>query len=299
MQFKRYQKIERYGRSGVYGINEGECFVFHKLDGTNGSVWFNKDTNSIQAGSRNRLLSQEKDNAGFYKEMIQNQNITQFLQDNPTLRLYGEFLVPHTLKNYKDDAWREFYVFDVVEENDNSERYLHYNEYVPLLESYNIPYIPAIARVENGSFQDFCQFLDKTTFLTKEGVGEGIVIKNYNFKNRFGNVVWAKIISDEFKSRMQKTNQTNVPQQNEEIEFVVVDKYCTDAFIEKEYAKIVNTKEGWQDKYIPILLRTVWYEFLVEEVPQIVKDMKHPIIDFKKLNQAVIKRIKYVKSDLF
>jgi hypothetical protein len=32
--------IEKFGNTGVEGIELGECYVFPKLDGTNSSLWF-------------------------------------------------------------------------------------------------------------------------------------------------------------------------------------------------------------------------------------------------------------------
>ena len=39
MEFKKYMHIERLGTDEVEDIEFGECYIFYKLDGTNGSVW--------------------------------------------------------------------------------------------------------------------------------------------------------------------------------------------------------------------------------------------------------------------
>jgi ATP-dependent RNA circularization protein (DNA/RNA ligase family) len=59
------------------------------------------------------------------------------------LRLYGEWLVPHTLKTYNDDAWRKFYVFDVFDRK--KERLLSYDEYSEGLVAAGINVIAPIA----------------------------------------------------------------------------------------------------------------------------------------------------------
>lgn len=104
MEFRKYQHIERYGTEEVQGIENGTCYVFPKIDGTNASVWMNNE-GKICAGSRNRQLSIDKDNAGFLKSIIEDDNIKRYLMTNPTHRLYGEWLVPHSLKTYRDDVW--------------------------------------------------------------------------------------------------------------------------------------------------------------------------------------------------
>ena len=51
----------------------------------------------------------------FCKFARSNPNIEAFLIEYPYLRLYGESLVPHSIKDYREDAWRKFYVFDVYD----------------------------------------------------------------------------------------------------------------------------------------------------------------------------------------
>lgn len=110
--FKKYQHLERFGNTEVSQIELGECYVFPKIDGTNASVWITDGV--IMAGSRTRELSIESDNAGFYAWVIEQDNIKRYLNQNPTHRLFGEWLVPHSLKTYRQNAWRKFYVFDVA-----------------------------------------------------------------------------------------------------------------------------------------------------------------------------------------
>ena len=110
-EFKKYMHIERFGNIEVNGIDMGECYIFPKIDGTNSQLWSNNG--ELKAGSRNRTLTLDKDNAGFYKWAVSNMIKWNIFLFNPNLRLYGEWLVPHTLKNYQDNAWRNFYVFDV------------------------------------------------------------------------------------------------------------------------------------------------------------------------------------------
>ena len=61
MQFKKYQHVERFGTDKVDGIENGECYIFPKIDETNCSVWLDNEGN-IKAGSRNNELTLEFDN---------------------------------------------------------------------------------------------------------------------------------------------------------------------------------------------------------------------------------------------
>ena len=103
MEFKKYQHLERFGTTEVKQIELGTCHVFPKLDGTNASVWLDEN-GEVQAGSRKRHLSLDFDNAGFYAWVKEQSNILEYLKENPTHRLYGEWLVPHSLKTYREDA---------------------------------------------------------------------------------------------------------------------------------------------------------------------------------------------------
>lgn len=297
MKFRKYMHVERYGNDEVQGIELGKCYIFPKLDGTNSSVWINGD--EIQAGSRKRHLSLDADNAGFLSAIKKHDSVHAFLHDNPMLRLYGEWLVPHSLKTYHDDAWKKFYVFDVY--NDNKEKYLHYEELQDLMEIYGIDYIPPITIIKNTSYESLLKQLEKNTFLIKDGkgFGEGIVIKNYDFVNRFGNTIWAKIITNSFKEKHKKVLGCSIQESNKLIEQEICDKYITRHLIDKVFAKIVNEQNGWNSKYIPRLLDTVFYDLINEEIWNIIKKMKNPTINFKTLKILTTLEIKKIKSELF
>ena len=297
-EFLKYQHVEKFDTDETEGILDGECYVFPKIDGTNGSVWISEG--EIKAGSRKRELSLEDDNANFYATILEQNNIKFYLEKYPHHRLYGEFLAPHSLKTYRANAWRRFYVFDVYEEKeDGTELPLHYREYEPLLEKYDIDYIPPIARIEFPTEERLYSLLKENTFLIQDekGAGEGIVIKNYDFINKFGRIAWAKIVTNEFKSKHFKALKD--PVLKESIERKIVDRFCTPSFIEKEYQKIVTEKDGWSSKYIPMLLGRVYHEFIVEEMWEILKKFKNPTIDFRELNKFVSLKVKEVKGELF
>lgn len=299
MEFRKYQHIERMGTSEVRGIEDGLSYVFPKIDGTNASVWL--DDGVVRAGSRNRELTLDNDNAGFYSWVMLQENIRDFLKFHPELRLYGEWLVPHSLKTYRDDAWKDFYVFDVCLERGEDVQYLVYEEYRPLLDDFGIGYIPPIAIVKNGTYEKFTDLLEKNVFLIKDGcgLGEGIVVKNYDYHNRYGRQTWAKIVRNEFKEKHSKEMGAPIIESKTLVEEKIVKDYCTRDFVEKEHAKIVNEKDGWKSQYIPMLLGRVFYELIREESWNFVKENKYPTINFKTLNALVTRRIKEIKSELF
>lgn len=297
MEFLKYQHVERFGTPETNGIENGMCYVFPKIDGTNSQLWFDKKTGSLYAGSRNRKLEFDNDNAGFYDWACNQDRHFYFFREFPNLRLYGEWLVPHSLKTYKDTAWRNFYVFDVMD----GENYLPYEEYKKLLEPFGIEYIPAICKVENPTYERLIAQLEKNGYLIEDGkgIGEGIVIKNYNYKNKFGRQTWAKIVTNEFKAKHQKTQITEI-KEAKIIEEEICKKYVTKSLIEKEFAKIENENGGdWSSKFIPRLINTVFYCIVKEESWNFVKEFKNPTVDFKRLSYFCTQQIKEQMPNLF
>lgn len=305
--FKSYQHLERFGTDETEHIELGECYVFPKIDGTNASVWMHDG--KMCCGSRKRELSLESDNAGFMAWAINQVNIASYLSAHPAHRLFGEWLVPHSLTTYKTDAWRQFYVFDVVEDRrleelshdqDEKFRYLPYAEYKPLLEAHGINYIPPIAIITNSNYEQLVAQLQKNVFLIEDGkgVGEGIVLKRYGYKNKYGRSTWAKIVTSEFKEKHAKVMGAPQMPGAKMIEEEIVDKYVTEALVEKEFAKI-KAEAGWNSKMIPRLLSTVYHALITEECWHFIKEYKNPKIDFGRVNYFTIAKIKAVKPELF
>ena len=301
MEFLKYQHIERLGTTETQGIEMGTVWVFPKIDGTNAQLWWTIDergTGQLHAGSRNReLFYPDDDNQGFFKWCVEERGeaLAKFFRDHPKIRLYGEFLVPHTLKTYQETAWKNFYVFDVMLNG----CYVPYEDYRDLLTEYDIKFIPAICKVKNPTRDRLIAQLDKNGYLIKdgEGVGEGVVIKNYEYTNPYGRVTWAKIVRNEFKAKHWSNDTTEV-KERKEVEFEIVNKYVSGTLVEKEFAKI-EEDAGWSSKLIPRLLSTVFYCLIKEESWNFIKDHKNPTIDYKRLNTLTIQRIKELKPEIF
>lgn len=308
MTFQKYQHLERFGTSEVENIELGRVHVFPKIDGTNASVWLGED-GTIQAGSRKRHLTLEADNAGFMAWAVEQPNLLAYLQANPTHRLYGEWLVPHSLKTYREDAWRNFYVFDVAIDKDQSEilhegdskvRYLPFDEYAPLLQEHAIEYIPPIAVFNNTDYDQLATQLAKNDYLLQDGkgAGEGIVIKNYAWKSKYGRQTWAKLVTSEFKEKHKKEMGVADGGERKLVEQEIAREYVTAALCEKVYAKIDN-EGGFTQRRIPQLLNTVFYDVVKEDTWNFVKKHKNPTINFSTLKYFVFEEVKAKLNRLF
>lgn len=292
----KYIEIEKIDSDECSGLLLGNVIVMPKLDGSNGQVYLN-DAGEVECASRRQILSENSTNQGFYNYVFENalNSFIQYFQKHTDHILYGEWLVPHTLKDYEEWAWRKFYVFDVFDTSTNS--FLPYHEYYPYLSEYGINFIPPIASFNNPSIQDIQDLLLTNKFMTKDDkIGEGIVIKNYDFVNKYGRVTWGKIVRKEFQEQM-KVEHPQLSKLSTELK--IAQEYIVQARLEKVKAKMIVEKGGWNSKMIPEYLGRVWFELISEEMWHILKDYKNPVINFKELSQCVINQIKLVDKETF
>jgi len=282
VNFMKYIHLERIGSSEVEGILDGKCHIFPKIDGANASAYLNNGI--VCCGSRNHELGEEG-LQGFAEYIHGHEGIKDYLTKYPNRRLYGEWLVPHTLRTYHETSWRKFYVFDVWEDG----KFLRHEEYFEELYPFKIYAIPHVAILDYPSITELEMCRDANVWLMQEGeIGEGIVIKNYDFMNRYGRITWAKMVIKQPK--IEKTPK----ERNDELEANIVDEHLTDEIVLKVLAKIENQNGGWSTSLMPQLLGIVWYDFVQEEIWDIVKKHKMPTLNFKLLQKCVNTKIKRV-----
>ena len=330
--FRKYDHVERLGHEKVQGITVGDVYVFPKLDGTNSSVWFSDrdlvDV-AVKSGSRTRELSAGSDNAGFFEWCNTPEAKAKFEELTysgwSNCIIYGEWLVPHTLKTYRQDAWRKFYVFDVYDTN--KKRYLSYEQYEPTIKAVGLDIIEPLCIFTNPSDEQLHREAELNTYLILDGAGcgEGIVIKNYSWDDGYGNQPWAKIVRNEFKEENKRAFGTTEKGGEYQVEAAIAERYVTQTLVDKTRSKIVNelmdqdvpaftrdlgdtesynkqrklVEERHRGQLIPRLLGTVYFELINEEIWNAVKEHKDPTIDFKKLKAHSIMWTKKYAADLF
>lgn len=293
--YRKYQHVERFGSDETDGIEVGTCYVFPKIDGTNAHIWH--DGVNIHCGSRNRELSVDNDNAGFMSWVLAQENLKGLAMIYRNCHIYGEWLVPHSLKTYADDAWRRFYVFDIV-----SEEGVHvpFENYEQDLKDNGVDYIAPLRIIKNPTVDNIMKCLEQNTFLIKdgEGCGEGVVIKNYDYTNRYGRQTWAKVVTSAFKEQHTKAMGAPITKGSGFVEEKIVTDFLSDEIIDKVFANI-KASDGWSSKQIPRLLGTVFYDFVRECSWDFVKKYKNPKVDFKTLQRFVHIRTKNHLTKLF
>lgn len=296
MEYKKYQHIEKLGSSEVEGILNGEVHLSYKIDGTNGCIYL--DNSVIKFGSRNRELSLDNDNCKFMSSMLKDEKylsaIYIYLKRHSEYIIYGEWLIPVNIKRYKKEAWNKFYVFDVFDTV--SKQYLRYDEYTPELKKLNILFIPEIVVLHNPTIEEISSCLDKTgEFLLDNGIGEGIVIKNYEYKNQYGRTTWAKLLTEDFLSKKAKCRKDNsFNKDNTPIEYKIVSLYLTPEHIMKEKQKMIEKYGSWESKMIFEFLNRCFIEFYKDNWEIILKKLHFPTINFNTLKKLCDMKAKEV-----
>ena len=298
MPYTKYQHVERLGSVEVDGLLFGTVYVFPKIDGTNSQVW--SVDSEMHCGSRRRELSIDSDNAGFMSWAITQEGLKSLCEElGEGKHIFGEWLVPHSLKTYREDTWRDFYVFDIYDEE--TESHIPFDVYEPLVKKHGVNYIPPLRIITNPKLETLQALLAQNQFLIKdgEGDGEGLVFKNYVFKNKFGRQTWGKLTTSQFKEKHAKEMGAPVVSDTKYVEQEIVEEFLDLETIDKVLANISSENDGWSSRLIPKLLGIVWYDFIRENCCDFIKKHKSPTIDFKVLNRFVVMKIKDLKKELF
>ena len=307
MKFHKYQHIMKLGTDEVDGILDGAVYLFYKIDGTNSQVFLKDDGETLGFGSRNKEITPESDNAGFALSITQNKELYNgllaILKAHPNYIIYGEWLVPHTLKTYAQNAWRKFYVFDVLDESTG--RYLPYPYANMFKDCSQCSVIPLICIMDHPTPDQVKEKLQQTgEFLCASGLGEGIVIKNYDYFNKYGDQTWAKVLTEDFLGKKKDLRSANRgikdgTAQNS-TEHMIINKYLTDDHISKEYSKVCEkygeTVLGPRHTYE--LLNRVFIEFWSDNWEIILNKMHFPTVNFKALKALCDARTKEVVATI-
>lgn len=289
--FQRYQHIQRLDNDNVevQGLLDGPVYVQPKIDGTNTSVWREED--GIHFGKRSQAMGDGDDNRGVKAKYQNDQRYIDFFNEHPDVILYGEWLVKHTISTYLADAWNKLYIFDVCREDEdgNIKEWIPYEEYSAWLDKYGIEYVPVFAYLTKPTIDALMEYVENNHYLLPENqVGEGIVIKRYDYVNPYGRTTWGKIVRSAFKAKAHAPFKGN----EDSVEAQIVEDLFTPEFVLKEYAKIKEIPGLDSKTIIPRTIATIPYVFITEEIGTILKKYKKPTIDFKKLGRLCESRVK-------
>lgn len=300
--FRSYTHVERIDRDECAGILQNHIVVQAKLDGSN-SLVYSRD-GEIYCGSRTRELSDTKDNANFRNYILTSEDaeiaaLREYVLTHPNYIVYGEWLgnvAPYTtkfvgsIKRYLEGGFFIFDVFDV-----DAATYLPYHEWEPEISAFYSRVVPLIAEFDNPTNEQIAECIDKNGYNLPDGVlGEGIVIKaEPSFRDKWGNIQIAKIVRDEYKQDKAKPKKVYA---DGDVEQEFVDKYVTDAFLDKCRNKVLqacgdDAFDYRNKKHMGMMISLAWKDAVGENVFDFVKKKK-PIINFGTLNGLVNARVR-------
>jgi ATP-dependent RNA circularization protein (DNA/RNA ligase family) len=287
MEFIRYPKIHRLGKEETDGILEGICVIQEKVDGANVSIWLDKG--DLRCASRSQEITEGFN--GFVDYVKTNPLIRKYLDSHPERRLYGEWLVKHSI-SYYETAYKKFYLFDVTESADGidgPEIFLLQDLVEVIAKEIEVEYPQIFGIFENPSVEQIKEFVGKTNLGTQ---GEGVVIKNLEFKNKFAELCYAKIVTENFKE-----SNAIIKHSESYNEVYVMNKYMTLGRVQKIMQKVEATIDGRLGlEHTPRIANTCYHDMLTEEIWEI--QVKTHSLNFDVLKRLCTKKAIQIYKDI-
>lgn len=215
-ELKKYTSIERYGKSCTMNVLQvGDIIsITEKIDGANSSFRIDETNDrGVSCYSRKTVLEENGNTlSGFWAWV--NNNIVPIKGDlNPNYIYYGEWLVSHHVR-YKQECYANWYMFSIwdIEKGE----YLSDDVVISESKRLELKTVPYLYIGEFISYEHLMSFVGKSNMTFEPDKGEGIVVKNVNYKDRSGKQVFVKLVSDAF-AEVQKQKPPRNP--NIDIEF--------------------------------------------------------------------------------
>lgn len=286
----KYNKIYALGKDETrdYLEGDGHIVVEEKIDGANTSVWL--DNGKMCFGTRNTQI--EEGFNGFIDYVKNHEGIHNLLAEQPRFRLFGEWLVKHTL-SYNETAYREFYLYDILDEK--SGEYLPNDKVRELADKFQIKKPHRFYEGPPISEEKINEFVGKSVLGDK---GEGVVIKRHGYVSPFDvSPQYAKIVTQHFKENNAVTFGGNNKYSETYNEMYIVNKYLNAARVQKIIQKIEST----EDRPIaisdtPRVAGSTYHDMLTEEIWDIQDKVQQ--VNFRSLRRLATKKIIQIFHDI-
>ena len=256
-EIKKYTDVVRYGKSSTEDVlHKGDYIsITEKIDGANASFRLDEENKlGVSCYSRNTLLSEGNRLSGFY-DWVTDNIIPIKDKLNPNYIYYGEWLVQHKVR-YKEECYHKFYMFSVwdIEKEEYLSDEIVKSEALRLgLTTTNYFY-----EGEFISFEHLMSFVGKSDITLEPNTGEGVVVKNVKYKDRFGRQMFVKLVSEKF-AEVKKQKVPKNPKVNDELTNLVK-TVLTKPRVEKLLFKLVDEgvlKEDYEIEDMGLILKTL------------------------------------------
>lgn len=308
--FIKYPKVKRLGDEDTDGILFGTVYVQEKIDGANASIWL--EDGEIKCGSRTQDVTTKGFN-GLVEYAKSHEGIRKYLEVNRRHRLFGEWLVRHTIA-YKETAYKNFYLFDIliepeewnvqtaelVDEQEADRRLIRQCKWLTIPEVHTVAKAFEITTPElfttlvDPTPEALQEYVGKTTLGVK---GEGICLKNPEFINKWGDRCVAKIVTQEFKEDNAIVFGGNNKHSETYVEMKMVNEFMTMSRVQKIMNKLEPIiGERLDMKHTSRIITTAYHDMFEEEMWAFVKE--HPVIDFRSLRKLAEKKAARIYHDI-
>ena len=295
MEFKEYKKIYSLTNSDwefreeTAGILEWTCYIQEKIDWANLSIW--KKNGEIMVGSRRQDVS-----SGSFRWAVEycrsHKGIKSLLDTLEgdrainSVRLYGEWLVPHTITNYNSLSYNIFYMFDIEINNEK----MDIEKVENLAKQFDINFPTIFARIDSPPKEEIDKWVWQSTIWPK---GEGVVIKNMTYVNKWWDNCYAKIVAPEFKEENAIVFGNH---QKGDVEMKLANKYCVVGRVRKVINKIEQERDVDISKaHIKEIIGRMQHDIITEEAWNIQKE---GVVSFRKFKGLIWKKTGRIVIDL-
>lgn len=173
-EIKHYLDIQNFSQKYLRAFNEGDhILITEKIDGSNLSVSYDPETDSLVGFSRKNPLSPQLPLDGAY-EYIQRLDKEAF-KKYEGYRLFGEWGLKHLVK-YKPEHKNQMWAFDVWDLK--NECWMPQEFAQKMARDCNINYVPIFYDGPFISIEHLMSFMGKSDMTIEPNTGEGVVIKN-------------------------------------------------------------------------------------------------------------------------
>lgn len=310
-QVTSYQHVEKIGNSEVQGILQGKVWIQEKLDGANLSVAWDQESDDFIICSRNNVVyhTGECHNKGFQKaiDYIKSEfGFKQLFAECPDLILRCEYLTKHKVP-VKKEFNGKVVIYDVEITPNDLRNDTDYDIYL----TYDEAFKASGDEVDEMSYTWYRQTFPELLWLTaitainptveelqewSKGHSdyfeyrEGIVIKNYDFTNKYGRTKWGKVISPVFDAK--KSLKARSKLEVGELEQMFVDKFITPGYVEKEIHKIRDAKGDVSTKDMGQIIGRVPYELFQDEMWRFLGKANAGEFNFRVWRAATIDKVR-------
>lgn len=280
-EIKKYTDVTRYGKSNTIGVlNEGDIIsITEKIDGANAS--FCKDTDSkmgVSCYSRNQILTEDNRLRGYYDWII-NTIVPIKEKLNPNYRYFGEWLCSHKVV-YKEECYNNFYMFSIWD--DSKDQYLPDEIVRSEAKRLGLKTPEYFYYGEYKSFEHLMSFVGKSNLTKELNTGEGVVIKNVNYFDKYGRQMFVKLVSEKF-AEVQKQKLPKNPNINLKI-VELIKSVLTKARVSKLIHKLVDENllhEDFSVKDMGLILKLLGdkpYEDIMKEESDLFKEYEEKLL---------------------